>query len=100
MSSRQTPTEPATVRVVVADLLDRVARLEERANKISRTSSKPVRRTRLARRRARRAARQSAPAGGNRGTRGMGVCRTGSVGTCPSTIFRASQLNCTLPAAP
>ena len=32
---------PATVRVVVADLLERVARLEERANKTSRTSSKP-----------------------------------------------------------
>jgi hypothetical protein len=32
---------PATVRVVVADLLDRVGRLEERVNKTSRTSSKP-----------------------------------------------------------
>jgi len=32
---------PETVRVVVADLLDRVGRLEERVNKTSRTSSKP-----------------------------------------------------------
>ncbi len=32
---------PATVRVVVADLLDRVGRLEERVNKTSRTSFQP-----------------------------------------------------------